>query len=71
MDHANYKKYIDAIAAIVSREFFRLLSKKILHVEVCLQVYPSVKVVAVVEPDSLANLVTNLSDPNCANAQSA
>lgn len=33
--------------------------------------YPSVKVVAVIEPDSLANLVTNLSDPNCANAQDA
>lgn len=26
---------------------------------------------AVIEPDSLANLVTNLSDPNCANAQTA
>ncbi|KAI5119944.1 hypothetical protein M0805_002133 [Coniferiporia weirii] len=33
--------------------------------------YPSVKVVAIIEPDSLANLVTNLSDPNCANAESA
>lgn len=33
--------------------------------------YPSVKVVAVIEPDSLANLVTNLSDPNCANAKDA
>ncbi|KAG8745609.1 Beta-glucosidase cel3A [Ceratobasidium sp. 414] len=30
--------------------------------------YPDVRVVAVVEPDSLANLVTNLSDPKCANA---
>ena len=33
--------------------------------------YPSVKVVAVIEPDSLANLVTNLSDSNCANAEDA
>ena len=33
--------------------------------------YPSVRVVAVIEPNSLANLVTNLSDQNCANAQSA
>jgi cellulose 1,4-beta-cellobiosidase len=33
--------------------------------------YPGVRVVAVVEPDSLANLVTNLSDPNCQAAQSA
>ncbi|KAG8748662.1 hypothetical protein FRC10_000053 [Ceratobasidium sp. 414] len=31
--------------------------------------YPDVRVVAVVEPDSLANLVTNLSDQRCANAQ--
>lgn len=33
--------------------------------------YPSVRIVAVIEPDSLANLVTNLSDSNCANAQDA
>jgi cellulose 1,4-beta-cellobiosidase len=33
--------------------------------------YPSVRVVAVIEPDSLANLVTNLSDPNCAAAETA
>lgn len=33
--------------------------------------YPNAKVVAVVEPDSLANLVTNLSDPNCQKAQPA
>ncbi len=36
-----------------------------------LAAYPSVRVVAVVEPDSLANLVTNLSDSNCQNAQAA
>ncbi|KDQ12498.1 glycoside hydrolase family 6 protein [Botryobasidium botryosum FD-172 SS1] len=30
--------------------------------------YPDIRIVAVVEPDSLANLVTNLSDPKCANA---
>lgn len=29
------------------------------------------RIVAVIEPDSLANLVTNLSDSNCANAQDA
>ncbi|KAK0211167.1 cellobiohydrolase II [Desarmillaria ectypa] len=33
--------------------------------------YPNVRVVAVVEPDSLANLVTNLSVSKCANAQTA
>ncbi|KAG8918020.1 hypothetical protein FRC03_011292 [Tulasnella sp. 419] len=32
--------------------------------------YPDVRVVAVMEPDSLANLVTNMSDPKCANAAS-
>jgi len=31
--------------------------------------YPQIRVVAVVEPDSLANLVTNLSDPRCATAE--
>jgi cellulose 1,4-beta-cellobiosidase len=31
--------------------------------------YPDVRVVAVIEPDSLANLVTNLSVSKCANAQ--
>ncbi|CAE6490138.1 unnamed protein product, partial [Rhizoctonia solani] len=31
--------------------------------------YPQIRVVAVVEPDSLANLVTNLSDPRCSAAQ--
>ncbi|KAG8961663.1 hypothetical protein FRC05_005837 [Tulasnella sp. 425] len=33
--------------------------------------YPGVRVVAVVEPDSLANLVTNMSDSHCANAHDA
>jgi cellulose 1,4-beta-cellobiosidase len=33
-------------------------------------VYPNVRVVAIIEPDSLANLVTNLSVSKCANAQS-
>lgn len=36
-----------------------------------LQAYPNVDVVLVVEPDSLANLVTNLSVQKCANAASA
>ena len=31
--------------------------------------YPDVRVVAVVEPDSIANLVTNLSVQKCAEAQ--
>jgi hypothetical protein len=36
-----------------------------------LAAHSDVRVVAVVEPDSLANLVTNLSDSNCQNAQTA
>ena len=31
--------------------------------------FPDVRVVAVIEPDSLANLVTNLNVQKCANAQ--
>jgi cellulose 1,4-beta-cellobiosidase len=34
-----------------------------------IKLYPSVRVVAVIEPDSLANLVTNLSVAKCAAAQ--
>jgi len=33
--------------------------------------FPDIRIVAVIEPDSLANLVTNLSVQKCANAQSA
>jgi len=33
--------------------------------------YPSVTIVAVIEPDSLANMVTNLSRPKCSGAQAA
>ncbi|PFH54251.1 glycoside hydrolase family 6 protein [Amanita thiersii Skay4041] len=33
--------------------------------------FPDVRVVAVIEPDSLANLVTNLSVPKCSGAQDA
>jgi len=49
---ANYKNYIDLIAAQIAK-------------------YPTVKVVAVIEPDSLANLVTNLSVAKCSGAQAA
>ncbi|KDR81738.1 hypothetical protein GALMADRAFT_59609 [Galerina marginata CBS 339.88] len=34
-----------------------------------IKLYPDVRVVAVIEPDSLANLVTNLNVAKCANAQ--
>ena len=36
-----------------------------------IQKYPDVKVVLVIEPDSLANLITNLNVPKCAGAQAA
>ncbi|TFK38683.1 cellobiohydrolase II-I [Crucibulum laeve] len=49
---ANYKGYIDALAAQIKQ-------------------YPDVRVVAVIEPDSLANLVTNLNVAKCAGAQDA
>ena len=40
------------------------LTDLLLHTEV-----PDVRVIAVVEPDSLANLVTNLNVQKCANAK--
>jgi len=49
---ANYKKYIDQLAAQIKK-------------------FPDVRVVAVIEPDSLANMVTNLSVAKCAGAQTA
>ncbi|KAJ7286272.1 cellobiohydrolase II [Mycena rebaudengoi] len=36
-----------------------------------IQKFPDVRVIAVIEPDSLANLVTNLNMPKCAGAQTA
>lgn len=33
--------------------------------------YPDVRVVAVIEPDSLANLVTNMNVAKCSNAATA
>lgn len=36
-----------------------------------IEMFPDVRVVAVIEPDSLANLVTNLSVSKCSNAQTA
>lgn len=63
---ADYFNYIDQIVAQVKREFDHSLFVLFLT---WLTEYPDVRVVAVVEPDSLANLVTNLSVQKCANAQ--
>jgi len=49
---ANYKKYIDAIKAI-------------------LVTYSDVKTILLIEPDSLANMVTNMGVAKCAGAASA
>ena len=49
---ANYKAYVDAIAAQIKQ-------------------YPNINIALVIEPDSLANLVTNLNVQKCSNAQSA
>ncbi|KAG4435872.1 hypothetical protein IFR05_008638 [Cadophora sp. M221] len=49
---ANYKKYIDAIKAL-------------------LVTYSDVKVILVIEPDSLANLVTNMNVAKCSGAAAA
>ncbi|ORY71078.1 1, 4-beta cellobiohydrolase [Pseudomassariella vexata] len=49
---ANYKKYIDAIVALIKQ-------------------YSDVRILLVIEPDSLANLVTNMAVSKCANAHDA
>ncbi|KAH7351029.1 1, 4-beta cellobiohydrolase [Rhexocercosporidium sp. MPI-PUGE-AT-0058] len=49
---ANYKKYIDAIRAL-------------------LVTYSDVKVILLIEPDSLANMVTNMNVAKCAGATAA
>ena len=49
---ANYRAYIDAIAAIIAK-------------------YSDVSIALVIEPDSLANLVTNLNVAKCSGAQTA
>ena len=67
---ANYYDYIDQIVAIINSTSLQSQSCSRVITGHSLE-YPSVKVVAVIEPDSLANLVTNLSDSNCANAEDA
>ena len=67
---ANYYDYIDLIVAIINSTSLQSQSCSRVITGHSLE-YPSVKVVAVIEPDSLANLVTNLSDSNCANAEDA
>lgn len=62
-----YQEYIDAIAAQVERVCSTKICSAILT---WIPEYPNVRVVFVVEPDGLANLVTNLSVAKCANAES-
>jgi len=64
-----YKDYIDQIAAQIQSTFLSCSSPR-RGLELLLE-FPDVRVVAVIEPDSLANLVTNLNVQKCANAQSA
>ena len=70
---ANYFNYIDQLVAQIKSRF-HLLSPVPLF-EPCAHPcpfptdFPDVRVVAVIEPDSLANLVTNLNVQKCANAQ--
>ncbi|KAF7531011.1 hypothetical protein G7054_g9312 [Neopestalotiopsis clavispora] len=68
---ANYKNYIDTIVAIVKKYSdvrILLVIGKILRIMVALAQSTDHKHT---EPDSLANLVTNLSVSKCSNAQSA
>lgn len=65
-----YKNYIDQIVAQIKRMFF-LHSVVFPNANFGFSEFPTVPVVAVIEPDSLANLVTNLNVQKCANAQDA
>nr|AAL15037.1 cellobiohydrolase II [Lentinus sajor-caju]AAL15038.1 cellobiohydrolase II [Lentinus sajor-caju] len=67
---ANYKNYVDQIVAQIARTCCPLVTSAITDLA-CLSEYPQIRVVAVVEPDSLANMVTNLNVPKCAGAQAA
>lgn len=72
---ALYMQYIDNIAALVDRESpsiaFLFLNQCSQFHSKFLSEYPDVRVVFVVEPDSLANLVTNLSVQKCSEAETA
>ncbi len=65
---ANYENYIDQVVAQIKRKHI-LVADPSQDGLMLLAEYPDVRVVAVIEPDSLANLVTNLSVQKCANAQ--
>lgn len=61
-----YKAFIDAISGIISSkdgEFTGLNAQLTRTLG-----FPDVRIVAVVEPNSLTNLVVNLSNAKCANA---
>jgi cellulose 1,4-beta-cellobiosidase len=66
-----YYNYIDQLVAIIKSLFSPWFSFKTNSNPFNSSEYPDVRVVAAVEPDSLANLVTNLSVPKCAGAQQA
>ena len=65
-----YQDYIDAIAAQVERMYSPQSNQVRQSLTRYPSEYPNVRVVFVVEPDGLANLVTNLSVAKCANAES-
>lgn len=65
-----YKNYIDQIVAQV-KSTCPLVFVIPAEADLSLPEYPDVRVVAVIEPDSLANLVTNLNVQKCAGAQTA
>jgi cellulose 1,4-beta-cellobiosidase len=65
-----YKDYIDQIVAQIKSTSLAV-SHSLTSSSPAFSEFPDVRVVAVIEPDSLANLVTNLSVQKCANAQVA
>jgi cellulose 1,4-beta-cellobiosidase len=62
-----YKNYIDNIAAQIESQSFVFMFPVDSNTS---QEYPNVRVALIIEPDALANLVTNKSVPKCAGAES-
>ena len=65
-----YKAYIDSIVELIESTRKCLADIDLNNILHNFSEFPNVRVVLVIEPDSLANLVTNLDVPKCANAES-
>lgn len=67
---AKYRNYVDLLVAEVRSKSLNLQVLSVIVITRPLE-YPTVRVIAVVEPDSLANLVTNMNVTKCRGAETA